>query len=175
MRAGFTADFATIDITAGRTVTLDSSRTIGTVKFGDLNNGQDWTLGVANNAVLTFSGTPTINISNGTTTINPVLAGTEGFTRTGPGTLNLSSSANTLTGKISLNGGLTRFRATGTFGIDPGVPSRLDYPERGYPDEQRLHPGCLAELGHHARDCQRQPPGRIFKAVDHRKPHRGCG
>jgi hypothetical protein len=34
---GNLADFSTLDITAGRTVTLDGDRTIGGLKFGDTN------------------------------------------------------------------------------------------------------------------------------------------
>lgn len=120
--AGNMADFSSVNITGARTVTLDSSRTIGTLKFADMTTADnDWTLGVANNAVLTLSGTPTFNVTNRTVTINPVVAGTEGFTKVGGGALAFASTANTFSGKIYLNAGTTRFKATGSLGVDPGA------------------------------------------------------
>ncbi len=123
--AGNTADFSTINITDNRTVTLDTSRTIGTLKFGDATTqSHDWTLGVANNAVLTLSGTPTINVVNRTATINPVLAGAGGFARTGTGTLQINNYNNTFSGNVTISGAAqTRIRADGSLGQVPGTPT----------------------------------------------------
>src|SRR5262249_55621379 len=52
--AGFTADFSAIDITANRTVTLDTNRSIGTLKFGDISGAQSWTLLSDAGSVLTL-------------------------------------------------------------------------------------------------------------------------
>src|SRR3989442_1994960 len=94
----FTADFSTIDITQNRTVTLNSALTIGNLKFGDTTPSRDWTLSGSGTLTLAVSsGAPTINIVNQTTTISLVLAGTQGFNKTGAGTLTLSGN-NTFTG-----------------------------------------------------------------------------
>ncbi len=44
--SGNTADFSTIDISADRTVTVDTSRTIGNIMFGDTDTSSaaGWTL-----------------------------------------------------------------------------------------------------------------------------------
>ena len=52
--SGATADFSALDITADRTVTLDSPRTVGTLKFGDLFGVQSWLVNAAGGRVLTL-------------------------------------------------------------------------------------------------------------------------
>lgn len=106
--AGFNANFNTIDITAATTVTLTENLTIGSLSFGDtVSPVQNWTLartGVAELTLQTLVGGPLITTDNGTTTISAALAGTQGFTKAGSGTLVLSG-ANTLTGGITVNAG----------------------------------------------------------------------
>ena len=85
--AGSLADFSTVDLTASRTNTLDSSRTIGRLIFGDLlwtSSGYDWALSSSGGSVLTLDNTggtggPSITISNRTTTISALLAGSNGL------------------------------------------------------------------------------------------------
>ncbi len=90
---GSTADFSTLDITADRTVTLDSARTVGTLRFGDAAGGQSWTLATTNNSALTLNApVPTIAVVQNTANICAPLHGTNGFTKTGPGTLVLAAS-----------------------------------------------------------------------------------
>lgn len=114
--ADATADFSTLDIAAGRTVNLGANWTIGTLVFGDATTpSNNWTLanGTGGPWSLTLSGTtPTINIVNQTTTISAVLAGTQGFTKSGTGTLTLTG-ANTITGGINLSAGVLNFNTTG--------------------------------------------------------------
>jgi autotransporter-associated beta strand protein len=121
---GSVADFS-FNITAARTVTLNGSRTVGRLRFEDsTTSSHDWTLGVANNAVLTLqvdADSPVIDIANRTVTSNPVLAGTQGFTRIGGGTLQINNYNNTFSGNVSLTAGATRLRADGTLGQVPGV------------------------------------------------------
>jgi fibronectin-binding autotransporter adhesin len=93
--AGFTANFATLDLSVPSTVQLDTPRTIGNLVFGDTDptTPANWALG--NNFdplnVLTLSGgTPTITANGGagsTVTINTILAGSEGLTILGNSTL----------------------------------------------------------------------------------------
>lgn len=121
---GAVADIS-FNITAARTVTLNGSRTVGLLRFEDATtSSHDWTLGVANNAVLTLqvdSGSPVINVANRTATLNPVLAGTQGFTQSGGGTLQLNNFNNTLSGNVALTAGVTRIRADGSLGQVPGA------------------------------------------------------
>ena len=111
--SGSTANFNTLNITADTTVNLDSARTIGNLVFGDTDTSSaaGWTL--ANNAeagnILTLAGTtPTITVNalggTKTVTISAVVAGTEGLTKSGVGTLTLSG-ANTYSGTTTVSDG----------------------------------------------------------------------
>ena len=98
---GFTADFSTVNITADRTVTLDSSRNIGALKFGDAGGTQNWILTNSGGSTLTLndnSSSPSIVVAN-TATIAAPLAGASGFTKSGTGTLVLNGS-NSLSGTL---------------------------------------------------------------------------
>ncbi len=111
--SGETADFSTLDITSDTTVNLDSARIIGTLVFGDTDIGSaaGWTL--ANNSVagntLTLAGTtPRVSVNAlGTgkdATISAVVAGSDGLTKDGTGTLALSG-ANTYSGETVISNG----------------------------------------------------------------------
>ncbi len=119
---GFSADFSAIDITADRTVHLDSARHIGSLVFGDANNGSaaGWTLDNNGNAanVLTLAGTtPTITANpmgtGKTATLFAQLAGTNGLTKEGGGTLVISGS-NTYTGTTHVNAGTLILSGSGS-------------------------------------------------------------
>ncbi|MFH1499805.1 MAG: autotransporter-associated beta strand repeat-containing protein [Verrucomicrobiota bacterium] len=112
---GSTARFDALDITADRTVNLDSARTIGNLVFGDTSTATaaGWT--IANNGtpanILTFdvaAGTPTITVNTlgtaKTAAITAVIAGTDGLDKNGAGTLVLSA-ANTFSGGFSVDAG----------------------------------------------------------------------
>jgi fibronectin-binding autotransporter adhesin len=103
--SGYTADFSTINITADRTVTLDASHTLTTLKFGDVTPDHNWILSGAN--TLTLAGTtPGFSVVNQTATISSIIAGTAGLTKTGAGTLDLNGSAvNTYSGATTINAG----------------------------------------------------------------------
>jgi autotransporter-associated beta strand protein len=129
---GFSANFSAIDITADRTVHLDSARIIGNLVFGDANNSSaaGWTLdnngNVAN--VLTLAGTtPTITVNpmgaGKTTTIFAQLAGTNGLTKAGDGTLVLSGG-NTYTGTTHVNAGTLILAGSGS--INEASPLHVD-------------------------------------------------
>jgi len=105
--AGNTADFSTLDITADRTVTLDTPRIIGSLRFGDILGDQNWTLNSSGGSVLTLSaGAPVIAVNQNTATLSVSLAGTSGFTKSGPGTLVLNAG-NPLSGTLNLDSGST--------------------------------------------------------------------
>lgn len=105
--AGQTADFSTLNITANRIVTLDSSRTIGTLKFSDTSGAQTWTVtgsGANTLTLSTSSATSPLLIVTNTATISAPLTGTNGFTKSGPGTLIVSGN-NPLSGTVNIDTG----------------------------------------------------------------------
>lgn len=88
--AGITADFSQVDLTVNPTVTIDRPRLIGGMKFGSPAGSNSWTLASAGGAILTLEDTsskPEIRVESPTVTITAPLAGTDGFIKTGPGTL----------------------------------------------------------------------------------------
>ena len=114
---GSTASFATLNITADRTVTLDVAASLGAVTFGDTTASNNWILTPGTGGSLTMtalSGTPTITVNNQTATLNTPIAGTTGLIKAGTGTLCLGA-ANPLTGPITIQGGIVRQTVNSTF------------------------------------------------------------
>lgn len=113
--SGVTLNFSTLNITANATTTLDGNRTAGSLSFADATTAShDWIVntGTPTSGTLTLAatGTPSIGVTNRTATISAVVAGTQGFTKTGAGTLLLNNAANTVTGTITISGGLLSIR-----------------------------------------------------------------
>ena len=106
---GYTADFSALDISTNRTVTLDVSRSIGTLKFGDLSGSQSWVLAPSGGSVLTLDtgtgGSPSLMVNQNKATIAAPLAGTAGFTKSGVGTLSLAAT-NTYSGTTIISSGI---------------------------------------------------------------------
>jgi len=104
-----TADFSTLSLSANATVTLDGAQTIGNLVFGDKAGAHGWTLNPGTGGALTFSvsasPTPTITVSNQTATIGVELAGTQGLTQNGNGTL-------VLVDEVGYDGGTTNNSGT---------------------------------------------------------------
>ena len=123
------ADFSTINITANQTVTLDSARTIGGLRFGDTTGAQNWFLSGTNTLTLGGGGANAalITVNQNTATISTPLAGTNGFAKSGNGTLTLNGT-NTVgggltvsAGTVSITGGSTTFGSgTSTVGYLTG-------------------------------------------------------
>ena len=94
--AGNTADFSTLDITADQKVTLNASRSIGTLKFGDTSGTQNWLVDDSGGSTLNLevaSGNPVIQVNQNTGTVATALTGTQGLAKLGPGKLVLSGSS----------------------------------------------------------------------------------
>ena len=103
---GFTATLGDF-ITADRIINLDTPITIGNITASDTSH--NYTISGANTLTLDVSsGQPNINVttSGRNLTISSVLAGADGISKTGQGTLTLSGS-NTITGATSISGGGT--------------------------------------------------------------------
>ncbi len=89
------ADFSTLNITANQTVVLDTSRSIGSLEFGDTTPSNDWSLGGNSGSFLTFgvsSGNPLITVVNRTATIGVPLGGAT-VSKDGAGTLVLNGTS----------------------------------------------------------------------------------
>lgn len=103
------ADFSTLSLNASPTVSLNGARTNGTLVFDDLNPAvtHNWTLAAGSGGSLTLavsSGSPGIAVQCGTNLISAVVAGTQGFNKSGEGQLILSG-ASTITGTIRVLAG----------------------------------------------------------------------
>lgn len=116
---GVTGDFNSFPQTFFTSVTLDSDRTLGRLVFGN-PDPNDWTVASYNNSILTLatsSGAPVIEVASQTAIISAALAGNQGLTKSGPGTLQLTNGSSKFTGNITIDDGL--LLATGA----PGGPS----------------------------------------------------
>ncbi|WP_138223145.1 Ig-like domain-containing protein [Nibricoccus aquaticus] len=136
--SGTTADFATRDIDENVVAQLDSPRTVGRVVFGDADFTTSGTWTLANNGsaanILTLAGTaPTIQVNAATTptgdtadvpaasaypsTLDVVLAGSGGLTKTGVGTLQITKPA-TITGPLTITKGIVQIGEGGSYTPD---------------------------------------------------------
>lgn len=122
--AGFTANF-TNNITATRTVTLNTSRTIGNLTFSDAGgSGSAWILTNSASSTLTLSGgsTPVLNVITPTTISGTFsFLGTQGFTKSGSADLNFTALGSTLSGTITLSTGIFRSGTINTTGVNTNI------------------------------------------------------
>jgi len=116
---GSTNYFNSLTLTANTTVTLDSSPVVGTVIFGDLGNTYAWNLNAGSGGTLTLAtttGKPVLEVDSETTTIAAPLSGTNGFVKTGAGTLVLGGTS-TYTGNTTISAGTLQLNSgTGASG-----------------------------------------------------------
>ena len=122
--AGTIANFD-FNITTNRTVTLDSSRTIGRLRFNDPTTPTtNWYLAASGTSVLTLDNsgsTPTIEVVNGIgATITAPLTGTAGFLKFGASPLILSGT-NTLSGPITVTNSELRVNNSNSLGSSSAV------------------------------------------------------
>jgi autotransporter-associated beta strand protein len=119
--ANNTATFSTANLTGPITVTLDTNRTIGNLFFDNPTNTFGWTLRSSGTNVLTLNNStgPTITANNANipVTISATLAGTQGFTYNGPGTLLLTANNSGLSGGVTVASGV--LVASGSATINP--------------------------------------------------------
>ncbi|MBN8458355.1 MAG: autotransporter-associated beta strand repeat-containing protein [Verrucomicrobia bacterium] len=117
--AGATADFNTTAQSTDTIITLDGSRTIGLLVVGNANPF-NWTLNGSGGSVLTLAapGTPVIDVTSQTASIGAPVSGSQGFGKTGDGTLRLTHGESDYTGDLTVSGGaLVAIGSTG--GINP--------------------------------------------------------
>jgi len=132
------ADFSTLNLSLSPTVTLDGARTNGTLVFNDLNPSlaHNWTIATGSGGPLTLatsSGTPGIGVNTATNIISAVVAGTQGFTKSGPGYLTLSG-ASTVTGTINVNAGTLEMQSKSgdtPYSVAQGATLKIGYSTGG--------------------------------------------
>ncbi|MEI7908428.1 MAG: family 43 glycosylhydrolase [Verrucomicrobiota bacterium] len=96
-------DFGTLNISGNQTVTLDGSWSTGSLTFADTSGANgNWTLAPGTAGTLTIAGP--VAVTNQTATLDVVLAGTGGLSKSGSGTLTLTK-ANTYTGATTVSAG----------------------------------------------------------------------
>ena len=111
-----TANFSALTLPGDLYVTLDGSRTVGMMLFGDMGSTYNSSVfeGVGTLTLDAGVTSPTITVGNMAAAIGAPMAGTHGLTKDGVGTLTLSA-ANTFTGGTVVN--------RGTLVLDAGSPT----------------------------------------------------
>lgn len=117
-------DFSTLDLAADNTTILDVNRTAGGLRFADAGAASNnWLAAAVSGTTLTLATTtglpPEIEVLNRSATLAVPLAGTQGFMKSGDGTLVLNHPASSLTGAISHQAGVLQVRDGST--NDPAV------------------------------------------------------
>lgn len=119
----FTATF-NANFTAPRFVNLGPSLSIGNLSFIDSNPTSAGSVIITNGTITlqVASGTPSLSATDITGTINSALAGSQGLTKTGPGTVVLGG-ANTYSGTTTLSAGALRATHNNALGSASGSSS----------------------------------------------------
>ena len=121
--ADATADFSTLNLGANGAVSLDGNVTVGALLFTDTAaTYYNWTVNPGTPAgILTLdvtAGAPVINVATATTTIAASIAGADGLTKQGRGTLALTVS-NAYSGTTRIESGTLQAYHDYALGGDP--------------------------------------------------------
>jgi autotransporter-associated beta strand protein len=130
-----TANFSTLDVSGTTTVSLNSSRSIGNITFGNTGyHYNNWILdnnGNTGNVLILAvgAGSPTVTVSNTTqATISANIAGTSGLTQAGYGGQLTLSGLNTYTGTTTIKAGSMVIEGSGTLGTGNDLTIEADTP-----------------------------------------------
>jgi autotransporter-associated beta strand protein len=126
--AGVTADFSQLTLVQDEYLTLDGARTVGHMVFGDLGGAFNWDLqtGSGGPLIILDAGTnvPSIVVLTNAVNLGVVLDGSTGLTKTGNGTLKLSTNE-LYTGDTVVNGGTLAVAAGGAAYNDSTLLGKL--------------------------------------------------
>ncbi|MCO6043275.1 autotransporter-associated beta strand repeat-containing protein [Aeoliella sp. ICT_H6.2] len=110
------------------TVTLDSPVSLTNLSFQNANSYV-----VDGPSTLTLQGMATLDVTQGTHTVNAQIAGSSGLTKSGTGTLVLSNASNSYTGDTTISGGVLDLtdlgainQSSGTTSVAAGATLRLN-------------------------------------------------
>ena len=159
------ADFSYINLSADRTVTLDSSRNLGNLFFGDTVGSQNWFLNSSGGSVLTLAvaaGSPTISVNNNTATITAPLAGTAGLTKAGSGSLLLGGN-NSYTGATIVKVGTLSLSGVAGVGTAAGTTLTVGN-TAGSPALLNILPGANVTNYNLAVGNVATAPGAVFQS-----------
>jgi len=121
--SGNTAYFNAPGISSNVTVSLASATTIGNLYFTDsgTTTAYGWTLSGGGNTLTLSGSAPTVTVdATSSATISAVVAGTQGLTKAGSGTLTLTG-ANTFSGDVNINAGTLSVSTTGNLGSTTNI------------------------------------------------------
>jgi len=132
------ANFSTLSLNRDIAVTLDGTNSVGWLLLDDLNQAtpHTWTLNSGTGGPLTLAvsaGTPGIAVLNPYDSITAVVAGAQGFTKTGPGYLTLSGNS-TVTGGLTVAAGTLEMQGKSgdtTYAVGPGATLKIGYSTGG--------------------------------------------
>ncbi len=133
--AGFNADFSQVNLAADTTVTLDSSRTVGSLTFGATSGStHNWFLTSSGGSTFTLA--PQVSVPNArvssiavnqnTATLLLPFVSSNGLAMSGNGTLVLAG-ANTIVGPLNLNGGALNFLSLANLPLVSGGISSINF------------------------------------------------
>ena|GEM_PF-6327584 len=107
--SGRTARFDTLDLSSDASVTLDSSRPLAHLIFGDVNPSHNWHVKIDNpyQPLILSGDNPSIEVLSGITSLEVQLSGDQGFEKKGGGTLELNRPA-TYSGPTIVRAGTLR-------------------------------------------------------------------
>ncbi|MBN8457589.1 MAG: autotransporter-associated beta strand repeat-containing protein [Verrucomicrobia bacterium] len=118
--AGIAADFATVELGAGATVTLDQPQTIGRLLFGNEMASGSWTLTGSTLTLDNKTAKPEIQVTAGrTATITAPLAGTNGLLKSGAGSLVSQLAKPALSGAVLVRQGAVLVDRQNSLGSGP--------------------------------------------------------
>ncbi len=129
--AGFIAGFSAVALTADRTVTLDTPRTVGAMIFGATGGStNNWFVAGGGGSALTLDTglltAPAITVNQNTATLNLSVISTNGLTVSGGGILVLGGN-NTLVGALNLNGGELGFSSLGNLPLSSAAMATINF------------------------------------------------
>ena len=119
---GCTLDLSAVDLAGDMTLSLDAPRIATLWKFGDTAGAQNWTIntGLAGGKLILAGTAPGLHVNTNTTTINAVIDGTAGLTKSGAGTLILTA-ANNYSGATTISAGTLTLGGNGVLPVGTGV------------------------------------------------------
>ncbi len=130
--SGFIANFGAVDLTADRTVILDTSRSVGAMIFGATSGSvNNWILNSTGGSILSLNNNglatvPNIAVTNNMATLDLSVDSTNGLAESGAGLLILAGN-NSIVGPLDLNGGELSFSSLANLPLSSAGISAINF------------------------------------------------